>query len=47
LGYYFSLLTSGARSQPHYAVMKRIVGEHDGPALIDASGKAVKGVAIG
>jgi predicted PurR-regulated permease PerM len=27
--------------------MKRLVGEHDGPALVDASGRAVKGVAIG
>jgi len=42
------LLTSGKKAlNPIYAVMKRTVGEHDGPALVDASGKAVKGVAIG
>ena len=41
-------LNSGVKIlNPIYAVMKRIVGEHDGPALVDASGKAVKGVAIG
>jgi len=41
-------LTSGAKIlNPLYMVMRRIVGEHDGPALIDASGRAVKGVAIG
>jgi predicted PurR-regulated permease PerM len=27
--------------------MRRLVGQNDGPALIDASGRAVKGVAIG
>lgn len=42
------LLTSGSKAlNPIYTVMRRIVGEHDGPALVDASGRAVKGVAIG
>ncbi len=42
------MLNSGAKAlNPIYAVMKRMAGEHDGPALIDASGRAVKGVAIG
>jgi predicted PurR-regulated permease PerM len=42
------ILTSGAKAlNPIYAIMKRLVGEHDGPALVDASGRAVKGVAIG
>ena len=42
------MLTSGSKAlNPIYALMKRIVGEHDGPALVDASGRAVKGVAIG
>jgi predicted PurR-regulated permease PerM len=41
-------LNSGTKIlNPIYAVMKRMVGEHDGPALVDASGRAVKGVAIG
>jgi predicted PurR-regulated permease PerM len=33
--------------QPIYAIMQNIIGENDGPALIDASGRAVKGVATG
>jgi len=42
------MLTSGTKAlNPIYAIMKRLVGEHDGPALVDASGRAVKGVAIG
>ncbi|HEX3167679.1 MAG TPA: AI-2E family transporter, partial [Chitinophagaceae bacterium] len=42
------ILTSGTKAlNPIYAIMKRLVGEHDGPALVDASGRAVKGVAIG
>lgn len=42
------LLNSGTKAlNPIYAIMKRLVGEHDGPALVDASGRAVKGVAIG
>ena len=42
------MLTSGSKAlNPIYAIMKRLVGEHDGPALVDASGRAVKGVAIG
>jgi predicted PurR-regulated permease PerM len=42
------MLNSGSKAlNPVYAIMKRIVGEHDGPALVDASGRAVKGVAIG
>ena len=32
---------------PIYGATKKIIGEHDGPALVDASGRAVKGVAIG
>ena len=42
------MLNSGSKAlNPVYGVMKRIVGEHDGPVLVDASGRAVKGVAIG
>ncbi len=42
------LLAKGEKVlQPVYAAMKNIVGEHDGPALIDATGRAVKGVAVG
>ena len=41
-------LNSGTKIlDPIYVVMKRMVGENDGPALVDASGRAVKGVAIG
>jgi len=41
-------LSSGPKMlNPMYNVMKRLVGEHDGPALVDASGRAVKGVAVG
>ncbi|HEY5771120.1 MAG TPA: AI-2E family transporter [Chitinophagaceae bacterium] len=41
-------LNSGTKIlNPIYVVMKRMVGENDGPALVDASGRAVKGVAIG
>jgi predicted PurR-regulated permease PerM len=32
---------------PIYATMSRIAGEKDGPNIVDASGRAVKGVAIG
>ena len=42
------ILNSGTKAlNPIYSIMKRLVGEHDGPALVDASGRAVKGVAIG
>jgi predicted PurR-regulated permease PerM len=42
------LLTSGEKVlAPINAIMKSIVGENDGPALVDATGRAVKGVAIG
>jgi predicted PurR-regulated permease PerM len=42
------LLASGTKTlNPIYALTKKIIGEHDGPALVDASGRAVKGVAIG
>lgn len=42
------MLSSGSKTlNPIYGFMKRLVGEHDGPALVDASGRAVKGVAIG
>jgi hypothetical protein len=41
-------LNSGTKMlNPIYVVMKRMVGENDGPALVDASGRAVKGVAVG
>ena len=41
-------LNSGTKIlNPIYTLMKRMVGENDGPALVDASGRAVKGVAIG
>jgi predicted PurR-regulated permease PerM len=33
--------------QPVYAVMRRIVGFTDGPALVNATGRAIKGVAVG
>lgn len=29
------------------AIMKKLVGEHDGPAIVDVTGRAVKGVAVG
>lgn len=42
------LLASGEKVlQPVYAAMKNIVGDNDGPALVDATGRAVKGVAVG
>jgi predicted PurR-regulated permease PerM len=42
------LLSSGKKIlQPIYAIMDKIVGENDGSALIDATGRAVKGVAVG
>ena len=42
------LLTYGQSAlQPVYATMRNIVGNTDGPALVDATGRAVKGVAIG
>jgi predicted PurR-regulated permease PerM len=42
------MLTSGKKAlQPIYAIMEKIVGDNDGPALIDATGRAVKGVAVG
>jgi predicted PurR-regulated permease PerM len=42
------LLSSGKKVlQPIYAIMENIVGNNDGPALIDATGRAVKGVAVG
>lgn len=41
-------LTSGEKIlQPIYATMKYIVGESDGPLLVNATGRAVKGVAVG
>ena len=33
--------------QPLYAIMKKLVGENEGPPLVDATGRAVKGVAVG
>jgi predicted PurR-regulated permease PerM len=42
------LLASGQKAlQPLYAIMRKIAGEHDGPLLVDATGRAVKGVAVG
>jgi predicted PurR-regulated permease PerM len=42
------LLAYGEKTlQPIRLVMKRIVGDPEGPALVDASGRAIKGVAIG
>jgi predicted PurR-regulated permease PerM len=42
------LLTSGEKAlQPIYAIMERIVGYNDGPAVVKATGRAVKGVAVG
>jgi predicted PurR-regulated permease PerM len=42
------LLTRGQKVlQPIYATMRYIVGESDGPPLVDATGRAVKGVAVG
>lgn len=42
------LLTSGSKIlDPVYAIMKNIAGDNNGPALVDASGRAVKGVAVG
>jgi len=41
-------LTSGTKMlNPIYLATKKIIGENDGPALVDASGRAVKGVAVG
>ena len=42
------LLASGKKVlEPVYAIMDNIVGERDGSALVDATGRAVKGVAVG
>jgi predicted PurR-regulated permease PerM len=42
------LLSSGKKVlQPIYTIMDKIVGENDGSTLIDATGRAVKGVAVG
>jgi predicted PurR-regulated permease PerM len=42
------LLATGEKVlQPLYGIMKKIVGESDGPPLVDATGRAVKGVAVG
>lgn len=41
-------LSSGTKVlQPIYAIMRSLAGENDGPALVDATGRAVKGVAVG
>jgi predicted PurR-regulated permease PerM len=41
-------LVSGKKAlQPVYAVMGKIAGTADGPPLVDATGRAVKGVAVG
>src|SRR6478609_6447680 len=41
------LASGGKVLQPLYATMRNLVGYNDGPALVDATGRAVKGVAIG
>ena len=42
------LLSSGKKVlTPLYAIMENIVGNNDGQALVDATGRAVKGVAVG
>jgi predicted PurR-regulated permease PerM len=42
------LLSSGEKIlKPIYETMKKIVGDNDGAALVDATGRAVKGVAVG
>ncbi len=42
------LLASGKKVlEPVYAIMDNIVGERDGASLVDATGRAVKGVAVG
>jgi len=42
------LLATGQKAlQPLYAVMKSLVGENSGPPLVNATGRAVKGVAVG
>ena len=42
------LLASGEKTlQPVYLTMQNLVGPVDGPALVDATGRAVKGVAVG
>ncbi len=33
--------------QPVYAILKILAGEEDGPVLVDTTGRAVKGVAVG
>jgi predicted PurR-regulated permease PerM len=41
-------LSSGKKLlMPIYEIVGRIIGEKDGPALVDATGRAVKGVAVG
>ena len=42
------LLAQGEKVlQPLYVIMKKLVGEHDGPLLVNATGRAVRGVAVG
>ena len=42
------LLNSGSSAlKPINAIMSKIVGDNNGPALVDATGRAVKGVAVG
>ena len=42
------LLSSGKKAlQPVYEIMDNIVGDRDGSLLVDATGRAVKGVAVG
>jgi predicted PurR-regulated permease PerM len=41
-------LASGSKMlNPVYAIMGKIAGENNGPALVNATGRAVKGVAVG
>jgi predicted PurR-regulated permease PerM len=41
-------LVNGKKTlQPLYGIMRKLVGDEDAPLLIDATGRAVKGVAVG
>ncbi len=44
-----AILLSGRKKvlQPVYEITESLLGESDGPAIIDATGRAVKGVAVG
>ena len=41
-------ISSGKKAlQPVYTIMDNIIGNSDGTAIVDATGRAVKGVAVG